>query len=183
MIFPSFLFFLPRSLFFKFKPCFCLSIRYFSHTEIHCGNIRRYYFSLLFVNFYFTTYVTTEHNNNNGMRHKTVWLDRTIDCNSIKPERVVREAAAAVVMIENYRINLSLFLLFASLLYSFPFSSFFLFVTARVVTTIIDQIKTTARCNISSSSSSSSNNNNSSSINTRVWTTPLVWYTARVTVQ
>ena len=38
------------------------------------------WFSLLFVDFYFTPYITTKHNNNNGMRHKTAWLDRKIDC-------------------------------------------------------------------------------------------------------
>ena len=39
----------------------------------------RMWFSLLFVDFYFTLYITTKHNNNNGMRHETVWVDRTID--------------------------------------------------------------------------------------------------------
>ena len=63
---------------------------YVQHTNMRMG------FSLLFVDFYFTPYITTKHNNNNGMRHETVWLDRTIHCDSIKTRRVVREAAAAV---------------------------------------------------------------------------------------
>ena len=69
----------------------------------------------MFVDLYFTPYITTKHNNNNGMRHETVWLDRTIHCDSIKTRRVVREATATV-MIEKYRINLTFFLLFALLL-------------------------------------------------------------------
>ena len=52
------------------------------------------------------------------MRHETVWLDCTIDRNSIETGRVVREVAAAV-MIEKYRINLTFPLLFAPFLFSF----------------------------------------------------------------
>ena len=33
----------------------------------------------MFVDFYFTPYITAKHNNNNGMRHETVWVDHTID--------------------------------------------------------------------------------------------------------
>ena len=33
----------------------------------------------MFVDFYFTPYITTKHNNNNGMRHETVRVDHTID--------------------------------------------------------------------------------------------------------
>ena len=58
------------------------------------------------------------------MRHETVWLDRTIDRNSIKTGRVVREATAAVRN-EKYRINLTPLLLFASLLCSFFFYLFY----------------------------------------------------------
>ena len=35
------------------------------------------------------------------MRHETAWLDRTIHCDSIKMDRMVREATAAVT-IEKY---------------------------------------------------------------------------------
>ena len=37
------------------------------------------WFWLVFVDFYSTPYNTTKHNNNNGMRHETVWVDHTID--------------------------------------------------------------------------------------------------------
>ena len=51
------------------------------------------------VKFYFTPFITTKHNNNNGMRHETVWLDHTIDRNSIKTGGLVRVAAAIVAAI------------------------------------------------------------------------------------
>ena len=76
----------------------------------------------MFVDFYFTPFLATKHNNNDGMRHETVRLDRTIDCSSIKTGRMVREAVAAVI-IEKYRSNLNFLLVFffASLLCSFFF--------------------------------------------------------------
>ena len=74
----------------------------------------------MFVDFYFTPYNTTKHNNNNGMRHETAWLDRKIVHTFIKTDWMVREASAAD-MIEKYRINLTFLLIFASLLCSFFF--------------------------------------------------------------
>ena len=60
------------------------------------------------------------------MRHETVWVDRTIDRIFIKTDRMVREVTAAV-MIENYRIDLTFHLLFASFRFASLFSFFFLF--------------------------------------------------------
>ena len=59
------------------------------------------------------------------MRHETVRVDHTLDRNSIKTDRMVREAAV-VVMVEKYGINLTFLLLFASFLFSFSSSSFIL---------------------------------------------------------
>ena len=69
------------------------------------------------------------------MRHETVWVDRTIDSNSIKIARVVREATVAV-MIEKYRINLTFLLLFASLRFSAPYSSLSSYFTATIRVTV-----------------------------------------------
>ena len=88
------------------------------------------------------------------MRHENVWLDRTIHRTSIKTERVVREAAAAV-MTEKYRINLTFFLLFASLSLLLLLQFYY----SHRLPTIIDQINQSAyqrdiavQCNNSSSS-------------------------------
>ena len=105
----------------------------------------------MFVELYFTPYITTKHNNNNGMRHKTVWLDHTIDCNSIKTGSVVRETAAAV-MIDKYRINLTFLLLFASFLCSLFFFVFLLFLQRRSglpYDTVIDRRGIKQGCTVS----------------------------------
>jgi hypothetical protein len=87
MNFPSFLFFLSRRLvtFLNFRPVFSILVSVFYSTRLYVcsttihGNIRGMWFSLMFVDLYFTPYITTKHNNNNGMRHETAWLDRMID--------------------------------------------------------------------------------------------------------
>ena len=86
--------FLSSLFFFKlacslFRNCIILYVLFLYVQVVLCCTvhrviIRRYDFSLLVVDFYFTLFITTKHNNNNGMRHETVWLDRTIHCDSIK---------------------------------------------------------------------------------------------------
>ena len=85
------------------------------------------------------------------MRHETVWLDRTIHCDSIKIRRVVRETAAAV-MIDKYRINLTFLLLFASFLCSLFFFVFLLFLQRRSglpYDTVIDRRGIKQGCTVS----------------------------------
>ena len=71
--------------FFKFMPRFL----YFSISYLHCTSCTRVvryntiiYEDVIFISlvaFCFTPYHTTKHNNNNGMRHETIWVDWTID--------------------------------------------------------------------------------------------------------
>ena len=50
---------------------------------VQCSTSPHYYkgydFHFSLVAFYLTPYITAKHNNNNGMRHETWWLDCTID--------------------------------------------------------------------------------------------------------
>ena len=67
-------------------PVFCILVSVISQYKLYCTV--RYTAAILYedmifislVAFYFTPYyITTKHNNNNDKRHKTVWLDSTID--------------------------------------------------------------------------------------------------------
>ena len=86
MNFPSFLFFLPRRLvtFFKFKPRFCILVSDIYSTS--CTSVLRYtaliYEDVIFTyvcRLLFYTIYRDKAQNNNDMRHETVWLDHTID--------------------------------------------------------------------------------------------------------
>ena len=70
-------------------PVLYFSISFLQYYLYECsttlrGNIRGMWFSLLFVDFYFTPYIATKHTTIITRWHIMAWYDGMIDCNSIK---------------------------------------------------------------------------------------------------
>ena len=118
--------------FFKFVPRFCILVSGM-YTVLVCTCVLPHY-TVIYEDVIFTyvcrlLFYTIYHdkaNNNNDMRHETLWVDRTIDSTFIKTDRMVRREAAVAVMVEKCGIKLTFLLLFASFLFSFSSSSFIL---------------------------------------------------------
>ena len=144
-IFLSLLFFSSWRAHFFLNSCpvfFYFSIRFVLSTNCTCvvrftvllyGGI----FLIFFVDFYFTPYITTKHNNNNGTRHIMAWYDGMIDCNSIKNrEGGKRNSSSSYDWQVPHQSHFSPPFCFVSL---FLFFFLFYFVTAREgYRTIID---------------------------------------------
>ena len=86
----------------------------------------------MFVDLYFTPYITTKHNNNNGMRHETVRVDHTID-STFHQNGSDGTEAVAVVMIEKYGFESHFSLPFC---FPFYFVFFFFYFTVMMRVTV-----------------------------------------------